>query len=251
MDEKTAKGGRALRPINNIVDITNFVMLETGQPMHAFDYRDIRGHEIIVRRAQEGEKLVTLDGKERVFNDKALLIADGQGAIGIAGIMGGENSEIKDTTTTVVFESAKFMYGNIRQTARALGMSTEASMRYSKGVDEVNSEYAVMRACQLVEMLGAGEVIGGTIDICSSDLNDRVIRVKAQRVNELLGTDIPVETMVKCLERVFIKTVVEATTLVCTIPHYRSDMAGSAMSRKRSLGYTDTTTSLPRRRAEG
>ncbi len=217
-----------VRPINNIVDITNFVMLETGQPMHAFDYRDIRGHEIIVRRAQEGEKLVTLDGKERVFNDKALLIADGQGAIGIAGIMGGENSEIKDTTTTVVFESAKFMYGNIRQTARALGMSTEASMRYSKGVDEVNSEYAVMRACQLVEMLGAGEVIGGTIDICSSDLNDRVIRVKAQRVNELLGTDIPVETMVKCLERVFIKTVVEGDTLVCTIPHYRSDMAGSA-----------------------
>ena len=107
-------------------------------------------------------------------------------------------------------------------------MSTEASMRYSKGVDEVNSEYAVMRACQLVEMLGAGEVIGGTIDICSSDLNDRVIRVKAQRVNELLGTDIPVETMVKCLERVFIKTVVEGDTLVCTIPHYRSDMAGSA-----------------------
>ncbi len=144
-----------VRPINNIVDITNFVMLETGQPMHAFDYRDIRGHEIIVRRAQEGEKLVTLDGKERVFNNKALLIADGQGAIGIAGIMGGENSEIKDTTTTVVFESAKFMYGNIRQTARALGMSTEASMRYSKGVDEVNSEYAVMRACPLVELLGA------------------------------------------------------------------------------------------------
>ena len=217
-----------VRPINNIVDITNFVMLETGQPMHAFDYDDIRGHKIIVRRAAEGEKMTTLDGKERVFNDRALLIADGEGAIGIAGIMGGENSEIKDTTTTVVFESAKFMYGNIRQTARALGMSTEASMRFSKGVDEVNSEYAIKRACQLVEMLGAGEVVGGTIDVCSADLSDRTIRLKASRVNELLGTDIPVETMISCLERVFIKTTLEGDELVCSVPHYRGDMERDA-----------------------
>lgn len=213
-----------VRPINNIVDITNFVMLETGQPMHAFDYDDIRGNKIIVRRAQDGEKMVTLDGKERTFNDKALLIADGEGAIGIAGIMGGENSEIKDSTNTVIFESAKFMYGNIRQTARTLGMSTEASMRFSKGVDEVNSEYAIMRACQLVEELGAGEVVGGTIDVCDADLSDRTIRVKAARVNELLGMQLSVETMISCLERVFIKTELKDDELVCTIPHYRSDM---------------------------
>lgn len=217
-----------VRPINNIVDITNFVMLETGQPMHAFDAKDIRGGKIIVRRAANGEKLVTLDGKERVFNEKALLIADGEGAIGIAGIMGGENSEIKDDTETVIFESAKFMYGNIRQTARALGMSTEASMRFSKGVDEVNSEYAINRACQLVEMLGAGEVVGGTIDVCSADLSDKVIEVKASRVNELLGTDIPEEIMVKCLERVFIKTQLKDGKLICTVPHYRADMDGYA-----------------------
>ena len=217
-----------VRPINNIVDITNFVMLETGQPMHAFDYYNIRGHQIIVRRAAEGEKMVTLDGKERVFNDRALLIADGEGAIGIAGIMGGENSEIKDDTTTVIFESAKFMYGNIRQTSRALGMSTEASMRFSKGVDEVNSEYAINRACQLVEMLGAGEVVGGTIDVCNADLSDKTIRLKAQRVNELLGTHIPVDTMIKCLERVFIPTRLENDELICTIPHYRGDMERDA-----------------------
>ncbi len=213
-----------VRPINNMVDITNFVMLETGQPMHAFDHADIRGGKIIVRRAAEGETMVTLDGKERVFNDKALLITDGEGAIGIAGIMGGENSEIKDTTKTVIFESAKFMYGNIRQTARALGMSTEASMRFSKGVDEVNSEYAIMRACQLVEELGAGEVVGGTIDVCAADLSDKTIRIKTSRVNELLGTELSVETMVSCLERVFIKTEVVDDELVCTIPHYRGDM---------------------------
>ena len=160
-----------MRPINNVVDITNFVMLETGQPMHAFDYEDIRGKQIIVRRAEEGEKIVTLDGKERDLSTSMLMIADGEGSIGIAGVMGGENSEIKETTKTIVFESAKFQYGNIRQTSRALGLATEASMRFSKGIDAANCEYALRRACQLMQDLNAGEIVGGIIDILDEDLS--------------------------------------------------------------------------------
>lgn len=217
-----------IRPISNIVDITNFVMLETGQPMHAFDAADIRGNQIIVRRAENGEKMTTLDGKEREFNDSVLLIADAEGAIGIAGIMGGENSEIKPTTCTVVYESAKFMYGNIRQSSRFLGMSTDASMRFSKGVDAVNTEYAINRACQLTELLGAGEVVGGTIDILAEDLSPRTITTTPEKINALLGTELSAEEMCAILKRVCIETKFENGSIVCDIPSYRSDMAGYA-----------------------
>ena len=217
-----------IRPISNIVDITNFVMLETGQPMHAYDDKDIRGRKIIVRRAEDGETMKTLDGKEREFTSSMLLIADAEGPTGIAGIMGGENSEIKPDTKTVIYEAAKFMYGNIRQTSRGLGLATEASMRFSKGVDTANVEYAINRCCQLTEMLGAGEIVGGTIDILSEDLSEKEIVVKAQDINGILGTNLSAMEMKRCLDRVFLKTELDATELRVHIPHIRGDIDGKA-----------------------
>ncbi len=217
-----------VRAINNIVDITNFVMLETGQPMHAFDARQITGDHIIVRRATEGERMNTLDGKERTFTSNMLLIADEGGPIGIAGVMGGEDSEIKPDTTDVVFESAKFMYGNIRQTSRGLGLSTESSMRFSKGVDAVMTEYALFRACELVEQLCAGEVADGHVDVLSMDLSPTHVTTSVQAVNALLGTDIGAKDMTDCLKRVHIETELIGDTLNCTIPHFRGDIEGDA-----------------------
>ncbi len=217
-----------IRPISNIVDITNFVMLETGQPMHAYDDKDIRGRKIIVRRAEDGETMKTLDGKEREFTSSMLLIADAEDPTGIAGIMGGENSEIKQDTKTVIYEAAKFMYGNIRQTSRGLGLATEASMRFSKGVDTANVEYAINRCCQLTEMLGAGEIVGGTIDILSEDLSEKEIVVKAQDINGILGTNLSAMEMKRCLDRVFLKTELDATELRVHIPHIRGDIDGKA-----------------------
>ncbi len=217
-----------VRPINTIVDITNFVMLETGQPMHAFDDKDIRGRHILVRRAREGESMRTLDGKLRTFTENNLLICDAVGPIGVAGIMGGENSEIKDDTRTVVFESANFTYGNIRQTSRALGLSTEASMRYAKGIDAPVAEYALNRACQLVEMLGAGEVVAGHVDLLACDLSEKSIAVSAAEVNAILGTDLPVEEMAAYLERLYIHTQVAGQEMTCAIPGYRQDIAGKS-----------------------
>ncbi|MDL2237065.1 phenylalanine--tRNA ligase subunit beta [Christensenellaceae bacterium OttesenSCG-928-K19] len=217
-----------VRPINNIVDITNFVMLETGQPMHAFDAADIRGERIIVRRAQKGEKMVTLDDKEHEFTENMLLIYDAEGPIGIAGIMGGQNSEIKQDTKTVVFEAAKFGYGNVRQTSRALGVSTESSMRFSKGVDAATTLYAMQRALTLIDELGAGKVAQGMIDILNEDLSARVVKTSASSVNALLGTEIAAGEMQKYLSRVFIQAELEGDELVCTIPSFRGDMTGPA-----------------------
>lgn len=217
-----------IRPINNIVDITNFVMLETGQPMHAFDAQDIRGDKIIVRRANAGEKMTTLDSKDREFTENMLLICDAEGPIGVAGIMGGQNSEIKADTKTVVFEAAKFGYGNIRQTARALGISTESSMRFSKGVDAQATMFAMQRALTLIEQLGAGNVARGMIDVLNEDISPRIVKTTAARVNALLGTDIPVRDMQQYLNRVFIQTGCIGDELICTVPSFRADIAGSA-----------------------
>lgn len=226
MQERIKAAG--VRPINNIVDITNFVMLETGQPMHAFDAADIRGGQIIVRRAAEGETMTTLDGKERTFNESMLMIADAEGAIGIAGVMGGENSEIKPGTQTVVFEAAKFMYANIRQTSRGLGLATESSMRFSKEVDIVNVEYALHRACQLVEQLGAGEIMHGEIDLLAVPLEQKTVELAAADVNRLLGTELMPFEMKECLERAFIRTETQGDRLICAIPHFRGDIDGKA-----------------------
>ena len=195
-----------VRPINNIVDITNYVMLEYGQPMHAFDYRYVKGGRIIVRRAEEGEELTTLDGQVRKLNANHLVIADETRAVGLAGIMGGENSEIVSDTADVVFESACFDGTCIRKGALALGMRTEASAKFEKGLDPMNTLPAVQRACELVELLGAGEVVDGVIDILNHVPQPRTIRMDPKRVNALLGTDIPAAEQYKYLERVEIHT---------------------------------------------
>ncbi len=218
-----------VRPISNIVDITNFIMLETGQPMHAFDAADIGGDKINVRTAKKGEMITTLDDKERTLSERNLLICDADHPIGIGGIMGGQNSEIKDTTKTVIFESANFTYGNIRQSSRELGLSTEASMRYSKGVDPAVAKLAMDRALTLVEMLGAGEIVGGEIDVLNCDLTPKTVVVTADRVNALLGTNIPIGEMTRILNRLEIETTDDGTTLTSKIPSFRAmDMGQGA-----------------------
>ena len=217
-----------VRPISNIVDITNFVMLETGQPMHAFDFEDIRGGSILVRRAREGESMHTLDGKLRTFTGNNLLICDAAGPIGIAGVMGGENSQIKETTKTIVFEAAKFTFVNIRQTSRALGLTTEASMRYAKGIDSSVSEYALNRACQLVQILGAGEIVSGCVDILSEDLSETILPVSVSYINARLGTDLSKEVITDCLRRVFIQTKICGEEILCTVPRFRQDIFAKA-----------------------
>ena len=220
-----------VRPINNIVDITNYVMLEYGQPMHAFDYRYVNGGHIIVRRAQDGEELTTLDGNVRKLTSNMLVIADENRAVGLAGIMGGLNSEIVSDTTDVVFESANFDGTTIRRTALALGMRTEASAKYEKGLDPLNTLPAVNRACELVELLGAGEVLDGVIDILNYVPQPHTIRMDPERVNALLGTDIPAVDQYQYLERVEIHTEKRdfpngpADVL---IPSWRADVEGIA-----------------------
>ena len=213
-----------VRPINNIVDITNYVMLEYGQPMHAFDYRYVKGGKIIVRRAQEGEHLTTLDGKEHVLNANHLVIADEHRAVGLAGIMGGLNSEIVDDTVDVVFESACFDGTCIRKGALALGMRTEASAKFEKGLDPMNTLPAVDRACELVEMLGAGEVLPGTIDILNYVPQPRVLKLEPDRINGLLGTDIAADEMVRILKKLDFG--VEGDQV--TVPSWRGDVIGMA-----------------------
>ena len=190
-----------VRPINNIVDITNYVMLEYGQPMHAFDYACVNGNKIVVRRAQQGETLTTLDGNERAITPDMLVIADASSPIGLAGVMGGGNSEITNDTKMIVFESANFNGTSVRKTAIALGMRTDASGRFEKGLDIMNTIPAVERACELVELLGAGEVLDGTIDVMSGEYKPVKLQLEPERVNALLGTDIEKDFMVRVLEK--------------------------------------------------
>ncbi|MGE4277289.1 MAG: phenylalanine--tRNA ligase subunit beta [Lawsonibacter sp.] len=190
-----------VRPINNIVDITNYVMLEYGQPMHAFDYRYVKGGKIIVRRAEDGEELATLDGNVRKLNSSMLVIADDTRAVGLAGIMGGENSEIASDTVDVVFESANFDGTAIRKAALSLGMRTEASGKFEKGLDPLNTLPSVNRACELVELLGAGEVIDGVIDILNYVPQPTVLKLRPEKINALLGTDVETAEMVRILEK--------------------------------------------------
>ena len=220
-----------VRPINNIVDITNYVMLEYGQPMHAFDYRYVKGGKIIVRRAQEGEELTTLDGNVRKLTPNMLVIADETRAVGLAGIMGGENSEIVDDTVDVVFESANFDGTCIRKAALSLGMRTEASAKFEKGLDPLNTLPAVNRACELVELLGAGEVIDGVIDVLNHVPQPRTITMDPARVNALLGTDIDGVDMYCYLERVEILTEnhdFPNGPAQVSIPSWRGDVEGIA-----------------------
>jgi len=209
-----------VRPINNIVDITNYVMLEYGQPMHAFDYRYVKGGKIIVRRAEEGEELTTLDGVVRKLTRDHLVIADDTRAVGLAGIMGGLNSEIVEDTVDVVFESANFNGTCIRKGALALGMRTEASAKFEKGLDILNTLPAVNRACELVELLGAGEVVDGVIDILNYVPHPTVLELRPDKINALLGTDVPVSEMQRILAKLDFG--VEGETI--TVPSWRGDV---------------------------
>ncbi len=188
-----------IRAISNIVDITNYIMLEYGQPMHAFDLRDLEGAAINVRRAKAGETLTTLDDIPRELDDSMLMICDGVKPVGVAGVMGGQNSEIKDDTTTILFESATFKAPLVRKTARKLGLRTESSARYEKGLDPENTEPAILRACELVEMLGCGEVVDGMIDIRGEADAPNVIPYDPAKINAFLGTDIDKAFMDKAL----------------------------------------------------
>ena len=225
-----------VRPINNIVDITNYVMLEYGQPMHAFDYACLHDGKIIVRRAEEGESLRTLDGNDHALTPGMLVIADPEGPVALAGVMGGANSEITDETTTIVFESANFLGHSIRKTAIALGMRTDASGRFEKGLDLFATVPAVDRACELVEMLGAGEVFDGTIDVLAKEPETTFVELDDRRINALLGTDIPREFMADTLTSLGFE--LNGNTL--TVPSWRGDctmLADIAEECARFWGY--------------
>ena len=227
-----------VRPINNIVDITNYVMLEYGQPMHAFDYRYVGDKKIVVREAQDGEVLTTLDGTLRNLKAGMLVIADDVKPIGLAGIMGGENSEIMDDTTMVVFESANFNGTSIRQTALALGMRTEASGKFEKSLDPMMTVPAVQRACELVELLECGDVLDGIIDIVNYVPQPKTVKLECDRINALLGTDIPREDMVRYLANLEVPVVGDDIQ----VPSFRPDlnlMADIAEEIGRSFGYNN------------
>ena len=239
-----------VRPINNIVDITNYVMLEYGQPMHAFDYRYVASGKIVVREAEEGEVLTTLDGNVRNLKAGMLVIADDAKAIGLAGIMGGENSEIVDDTTMVVFESANFDGTSIRQTALALGMRTDASGKFEKHLDPMMTVPAVQRACELVELLECGDVLDGTIDVINYVPEPKTLPLEVEKVNRLLGTDISKEEMVRYLN--LLEVPVEGDTIL--VPSFRPDlnlMADIAEEIGRSYGYNEIPTTAFKTSTQG
>ena len=239
-----------VRPINNIVDITNYVMLEYGQPMHAFDYRYVSSGKIVVREAREGETLTTLDGNVRSLKPGMLVIADDDKPIGLAGIMGGENSEIMDDTTMVVFESANFNGTSIRQTALALGMRTEASGKFEKSLDPMMTIPALQRACELVELLGCGDVLGGTIDILNYIPEEKRLPLEPEKINKLLGTNIPREDMIRYLD--LLEIPVEGNEIL--VPSFRPDlnlMADIAEEVGRSYGYNEIPTTAFKTSTQG
>ncbi len=215
-----------IRSINNIVDITNYLLLEYGQPMHAFDLRDVCGGHIIVRRAEDGEKITTLDEVERTLDSSMLVIADADRAVAVAGVMGALNSEVKADTTTVLFESANFDGASVRVTAKKLGLRTEASAKYEKGLDANMTAEAVDRACELVEMLGCGEVVGGMIDVCGALPKPRTLKLRPEKINAFLGADIDTEYMISTLEKLELK--VNRETMEVTVPTLRLDIESEA-----------------------
>lgn len=244
MQRRLAASG--IRPINNLVDITNYVMEEYGQPMHAYDLDTIAGREIIVRRAKDGDEFETLDGQMRKMDSDVLMICDAEKEIGLAGIMGGENSKITDEVKTVLFEAATFNGPNIRKSAKRVGLRTDASGKFEKGLDPRNAEEAINRACQLIEELGCGEVVGGMVDV-KEPLKPLVeLPFEPDRYNALLGTDIAPEEMIKIFEK--IDLVYHKDTNTVTIPSFRQDLLGRADLAEevaRFYGYDKIPTSLP------
>ena len=237
---------QGIRPINNIVDITNYVMEEYGQPMHAYDLDTIEDHQIVVRRANPGETFVTLDGQERRVDESVLMICDGKKAVGIAGIMGGENSMITDNVTTMLFEAACFDGTNIRLSSKKVGLRTDASGKFEKGLDPNNAIEAMNRACQLVEELGAGEVVGGVVDIYDAPMEGRRLPFEPDKYNHMLGTSIPAEDMLTYFRRLDLGY--DEVSNEVLIPSWRQDLesyADLAEEVARFYGYDKIPTSLP------
>ncbi len=235
-----------IRPINNLVDITNYVMEEYGQPMHAYDLDTIEDAHIVVRRAEQGEEFVTLDGQTRIMDEDVLMICDGRKPVGVAGIMGGENSMITDQVKTVLFEAACFDGANIRKSAKRIGLRTDASGKFEKGLDPNNAQAAIDRACQLMEELGAGEVVGGMVDVYAQKREPVRVRFEPEKINALLGTDISKEEMLKFLDKVALRY--EESTGEIVAPTFRQDihcMADLAEEVARFYGYDKISTTLP------
>lgn len=244
MQRRLAAAG--IRPINNLVDITNYVMAEYGQPMHAFDLDKVAGHKIIVRRAKDGDEFQTLDGQMRKLDSDVLMICDAEKEIGIAGIMGGENSKITDEVKTVLFEAATFNGPNIRKSAKRIGMRTEASGIFEKGLDPVNAAAAIDRACQLIGELGCGEVVGGMVDVCEPIKPLRHIAFEPEKINRFLGTDIAREDMLHIFDMLELKY--DESTNELEIPSFRQDLEGFADIAEevaRFFGYDKIPTTLP------
>lgn len=244
MQDRLLEAG--IRPINNIVDITNFVMVELGQPMHAYDAREISTNEIVVEKSV-GEKFTTLDESERELTEDMLCIKNGESVVGIAGIMGGLDSEIKDDTTTVYLEAASFEPVNVRETSNKLGLRTDASTKFEKELDPNNAINAMNRACVLIQELGAGEIMEGTIDHYENVKEGHTLEVSASWVNRFLGTDIPVEDMVKYLNSLDMKTIIEGDTLKVEVPTFRCDMyikEDVAEEIARIYGYNNVDTTI-------
>ncbi|MBQ2089338.1 MAG: phenylalanine--tRNA ligase subunit beta [Lachnospiraceae bacterium] len=237
---------QGIRPINNIVDITNYVMEEYGQPMHAYDLDTIAGNKIVVRRAKNGEEFVTLDGQTRTVDDSVLMICDGEKPVGIAGIMGGENSMITDNVTTMLFESACFNGTNIRHSSKKGGLRTDASSKFEKGLDPNNAIEAINRACQLVEELGCGTVVGGVVDVYPEKVSSIQLPFEPDKYNSMLGTDITPEEMLEYFDR--LELVYDKASNMLTIPTFRQDLVGYADLAEevaRFYGYANIPTSLP------
>ena len=235
-----------IRPINNLVDITNYVMEEYGQPMHAYDLDTIAGREIVVRRAEDGEKFVTLDGQEREMDSSVLMICDGEKSIGVAGIMGGENSMITDNVKTMLFEAACFNGTNIRKSAKKIGLRTDASGKFEKGLDPENAQAAIDRACQLVEEMGAGEVVGGMVDVYAEKREPSRVTFDVEKINALLGTDLTKEQMLGYLKLVELEY--DEITNEIVAPTFRQDihrLADVAEEVARFFGYDNIPTTLP------
>ncbi len=244
MQRRLAASG--IRPINNIVDITNYVMEEFGQPMHAYDFDKIAGHKIVVRRAADGETFQTLDGQERKLDSNVLMICDGEKPVGIAGIMGGENSKITDDVTTMLFEAACFDGTNIRLSSKRVGLRTDASGKFEKGLDPYNAQAAIDRACQLIEELGAGEVVGGMVDVFPNKPQTKRLPFEPEKYNALLGTDVSAEEMLRYFSMLELEYDAEANELI--IPSFRQDLVGRADLAEevaRFFGYENIPTSLP------
>ena len=236
-----------IRPINNLVDITNYVMEEYGQPMHAYDLDTIANHEIIVRTAEAGEKFTTLDGQERQMDEDVLMICDGEKSIGIAGIMGGENSMITDNVKTMLFEAACFDGTNIRKSSKRVGLRTDASGKFEKGLDPNNAQAAIDRACQLIEEMGAGEVVGGMVDVYGKKKEPVRVPFDPEAINNLLGTDIAEEDMIAYFKKIDLKYDEEKREVIA--PTFRHDlfrMADLAEEVARFYGYDNIPTTLPR-----